>query len=187
MSFAFKKTEIPGLLVVEPHYYADKRGSNMKTFAREAFEAEALKCDFNETMIALNKEKNTIRGFHFQRPPYTQVKLCYCLSGAWNNYSIDLRVGSPSYGKVICIPMNASERKLLYIPEGIANAHLVLEENTCVLYQLGSKYMPEYDGGIRWDSVGVDFSVHDPIITDKDAALPSLADFESPFIYGENC
>lgn len=187
MGFTFKETEIPGLLIVEPHYHADERGSNMKTFHKETFEARGLKCDFGETMITTNLCKNTIRGFHFQRPPYTQCKLYYCLMGAWNNYSVDLRVGSPAYGKVICIPMNEQERKLLYIPDGIANAHLILQDNTKVLYQLGSKYMPEYDGGVRWNSFGIDFQVDHPIITEKDANLPLFSEFESPFIYGENC
>ena len=187
VSFSFKETDIPGLLIVEPHYHSDERGSNMKTFHKETFEKEGLKCDFGETMITTNLHKNTIRGFHFQRPPYTQCKLYYCLSGAWNNYSVDLRKGSPTYGKVICIPMSEDDRKLLYIPDGIANAHLILEENTRVLYQLGSKYMPDYDGGVRWDSLGIEFGIQNPIITDKDACLPTFEDFETPFVYGENC
>lgn len=187
MAFTFEETQIPGLLVVRPHYHADERGSNMKTFHRETFENQGLKCDFGETMITTNLEKNTIRGFHYQKPPYTQCKLYYCLSGAWNNYSVDLRKGSPTYGKVICYRMDTEDRKLLYIPEGIANAHLVLEDNTKVLYQLGSKYMPEYEGGIRWDSVDLDFGDICPIITPRDASLPRFGDFETPFIYGENC
>ena len=187
MGFSFKETPIPGLLIVEPHYHGDLRGSNMKTFHKEVFEAQGLKCDFGETMITTNAHRNTIRGFHFQRPPYTQCKLYYCLAGAWNHYSVDFRKGSPTYGKVICISMNEQERKLLYIPEGIANAHLVLEDDTKVLYQLGSKYVPDYDAGVRWDSLGIDFPVENPIITEKDANLPPFSDFESPFIYGENC
>lgn len=187
MGFKFTETDIPGLLIVEPHYYADHRGSNMKTFHRQTFEAQGISCDFGETMITTNAEKNTIRGFHFQYPPYSQVKLYYCLAGAWDNYSVDLRLGSPSYGKVIRIRMDEAERKLLYIPIGIANAHLILTENTKVLYQLGSKYMPDYDGGVRWDSLGVDFGIENPIITEKDAHLPKFSGFESPFVYGENC
>ncbi|MCH5249315.1 MAG: dTDP-4-dehydrorhamnose 3,5-epimerase family protein [Lachnospiraceae bacterium] len=186
MAFEFKETEIRGLFVVYPHYYADERGSNMKTFHKDTFEQYGLRTDFGETMITTNLHKNVIRGFHFQRPPYTQTKLYYCLSGKWMNYSIDLRKGSPSYGKVIQFEMNTEERKLLYIPDGIANAHLILEENTRVLYQLTSKYMPEYDAGVRWDSVGADFGSVDPIITEKDAKLPKFNEFDSPFIYGES-
>lgn len=187
MAFEFKETEIRGLFVVYPHYYADERGSNMKTFHKDTFEQYGLRTDFGETMITTNLHKNVIRGFHFQRPPYTQTKLYYCLSGKWMNYSIDLRKGSPSYGKVIQFEMNSEERKLLYIPDGIANAHLILEENTRVLYQLTSKYMPEYDAGVRWDSVGADFGTVNPIITEKDAKLPQFNEFDSPFIYGDNC
>lgn len=187
MGFTFTETKIPGLLIVEPHYHSDERGSNMKTFHKETFKAQGLKCDFGETMITTNQYKNVIRGFHFQRPPYTQCKLYYCLSGSWNNYSVDLRKGSPAYGEVICIPMNTTERKLLYIPDGIANAHLILEDNTKVLYQLGSKYMPECEGGVRWDSLGLNFGSIQPIITERDAQLPRFEDFETPFIYGENC
>ena len=100
---------------------------------------------------------------------------------------MDLRKGSPTYGKVICINMREEERKLLYIPEGIANAHLVLRENTRVLYQLGAQYMPEYDAGVRWDSLGIDFGELAPIMTEKDAALPPFAELDSPFVFGKNC
>ncbi len=187
MAFSFEGTIIPGLYIVRPHYHEDKRGSNLKTFHKETFQAKGLDCDFGETMITTNLMPNTIRGFHYQRPPYTQCKLYYCLQGAWRNYSVDLRKGSPAYGQVLCIPMTETDRKLLYIPKGIANAHLVLRENTKVLYQLGSKYMPDYDEGVRWDSLGIDFDGVTPIITDKDAALPSFRELESPFIFGENC
>lgn len=187
MGFIFENTDIPGLYVVRPHYHEDKRGSNMKTFHKESFESVGLKCDFGETMITTNLHKNVIRGFHFQRPPYTQCKLYYCLSGSWKNYSIDLRKGSPTYGKVLCFTMNTEDCKLLYIPDGIANAHLILEDNTRVLYQLGSKYMPEYEGGVRWDSVGLDLGDIKPIITERDMLLPRFSEFESPFVYGVNC
>lgn len=187
MAFIFEETEIPGLLIVRPHFHEDERGSNMKIFHKEIFQERGMKCDFGETMITTNLNKNVIRGFHYQRPPYAQYKLYYCLSGEWSNYSVDLRKGSPVYGKVICIQMREEERKLLYIPEGIANAHLVKKDRTRVLYQLGSKYMPDYDEGIRWDSLGIDFSVSNPIITDKDAALPAFSDVDSPFIFGVNC
>lgn len=185
MGFTFQESAIPGLFIIKPHYHEDLRGSNLKTFHKETFEQMGLDCDFGETMITTNLHKNIIRGFHFQKPPYTQCKLYFCLSGAWNNYSLDLRKGSPMYGKVICIPMREEERKLLYIPKGIANAHLIQKENTRVLYQLGSKYMPEYDSGVRWDSLGIDFGVTKPIMTEKDAALPSWEEFESPFSYSE--
>lgn len=187
MAFKFKELDIKGLYIIEPHYYADQRGSNMKTFHKETYAAQNIKCDFEETMITTNLHKNVIRGFHFQRPPYTQCKLYYCISGAWNNYCVDIRKGSPTYGKIICVTMNEEERKLLYLPEGIANAHLILRDNTKVLYQLGSKYMPEYEAGIRWNSLGVDFQIENPIITEKDSELPLFGEFESPFVYGENC
>lgn len=187
MSFTFEETAISGLKVIRPHFHEDERGSNLKIFHKETFEAQGMKCDFGETMITTNLHKNVIRGFHFQKPPYTQCKLYYCIQGAWNNYSVDLRKGSPTYGKVICYKMDSEDRKLLYIPDGIANAHLVLEENTRVLYQLGSKYMPDYEGGVRWDSLGIDFNVDFPVITERDAGLPVFAEFDSPFIYGQNC
>lgn len=187
MPFTFTETEIPGLYIVQPHFHQDQRGSNLKTFHKPAFAEKGLPCDFGETMITTNLHKNVIRGFHYQRPPYTQYKLYFCLQGEWNNYSVDLRKGSPAYGKVICINMREEECKLLYIPKGIANAHLVLRENTRVLYQLGSQYMPEYDAGVRWDSLGIDFGELTPIITAKDAALPPFAELDSPFVFGENC
>ena len=187
MPFAFTESEIPGLYIVQPHCHRDQRGNNLKTFHKPTFQEKGLPCEFGETMITTNLHKNVIRGFHYQRPPYTQYKLYYCLQGEWNNYSLDLRKGSPTYGKVLCINMCQEEEKLLYIPEGIANAHLILRENTRVLYQLGSQYMPEYDAGVRWDSLGIDFGAVTPIITEKDAALPPFSEIDSPFVFKGNC
>lgn len=185
MPFEFQETEIPGLYIVKPHYHEDQRGSNLKLFHKETFQKQGLKCDFSETMITTNMYKNVIRGFHYQKPPYTQSKLYYCLAGAWKNYSVDLRKGSPMYGKTICIQMDENDRKLLYIPDGIANAHLILKDHTKVLYQLTSKYMPEYDVGIRWDSLGIDFGIANPIISEKDKDLPMWETVQSPFIWKE--
>ena len=187
MSFSFEETKIPGLFIVHPHYHEDERGSNLKTFHKDAFEERGMKCDFSETMVATNKLKDTVRGFHFQYPPYAQYKLYYCLEGAWKNYSLDLRKGSPTYGKFLCVTMSETELMGLYIPEGIANAYIVLKDNTKVLYQLSSKYMPDYEGGVRWDTVGLDLGGIEPIISKRDLEFPAFVNFDTPFIYGENC
>lgn len=188
MPFTFERTEIEGFFIIRPHYHEDQRGSSMKLFHKQTFEGKGLKCDFGETLISTNLLKNTIRGFHYQMPPYAQSKLYYCLSGGWDNYSVDIRIGSPTYGKIMKIPMSEGERKVLYIPEGIANAHQVLCDHTKVLYQLTSMYMPEFDSGIRWDSLGIVFTTSNPpIITEKDACLPMAWDVKSPFVYGQNC
>lgn len=185
--FEFEQTEIAGLYIVRPHFHWDDRGYNFKAFHRETFESRGLDCDFDETMMVLNREPGTIRGFHYQKPPYTQIKLYYCLTGGWTNYSLDIRKGSATYGKVLKIEMSEDERKMLYIPKGIANAQRVRKNNTRVFYHLGSKYMPDYEGGVRWDSVGVDLDVDNPIISDRDATFPTLSELETPFVYGENC
>ena len=101
MSFAFIESEIPGLYIVQPHCHRDQRGNNLKTFHKPTFQEKGLPCDFGETMITTNLHKNVIRGFHYQRPPYTQYKLYYCLQGEWNNYSLDLRKGSPTDRKSV--------------------------------------------------------------------------------------
>lgn len=185
--YEFEQTSIEGLYIIRPQFHWDERGYNLKSFHRDSFKNQGLDCDFGETMMAMNKEIGTIRGFHFQRPPYSQIKLYFCLNGGWTNYSLDLRKGAKTYGQILEVEMNEDERKMLYIPKGIANAQLVRRENTRVLYQLGSKYMPEYEGGVRWDSVGIKFDIKKPIMSERDAGFPGFSEFDSPFIYGENC
>lgn len=182
----FKQRSIAGAYEGFPKKNVDDRGSVTKIFSRTVFDEAGIDCSYNETLISRNLEKGVIRGFHFQYPPYAQSKLFYCVSGACTIYLLDLRKGSAMYGKIEQIALSAEKGNIVIVPVGVANLYLTEQEQTTIVYQLTGQYMPEHEGGIRWDSVGLSFSADTPIVSERDRCLPAWADFDSPFIWEEN-
>lgn len=179
----FRESFIQGVFEYNLHVFSDDRGEITKIFHRPTFEEMGISCTYGETILSKNRYAGVIRGFHFQYPPYVQSKLLFCLSGNCCNFLLDLRQGSPTYGQVDKVELDCNHAKALIIPTGVANAFVINEDNTTILYHLTSKYMPEYEGGICWNSVGVDFGVKNPIISEKDYKLPQFKDFVSPFTW----
>lgn len=187
MVYKAEEFEIKGVFLLQPKFHVDIRGSITKTFHRESFEQLGLECDWGESLITENFQKDVMRGFHFQKPPYCQAKTLFCVSGSILDGVIDLRKGSRTYGKTAVFSLDSQKRTILYVPRGVANCYLIKQDHTTIAYNLTSTYMPEYEGGIRWDSTDVDFGCVMPIIGEKDRKLPAFAEFDSPFVYGENC
>lgn len=185
MIYRNKQSRITGVFELFPQVFGDHRGTITKTFYRDSYQELGLECEFGESLVTNNIQKDVLRGFHFQRPPYCQAKTLYCVTGSFFDAVIDLRVGSPTYGQTDVFELSAEKSSVLYLPRGVANCYLITHANTIITYNLTSRYMPEYDGGIRWDSVGLVFPVGNPIVSEKDAALPQFGDFTSPFIYGD--
>ena len=179
----YKALALPGAYELYPVRNTDQRGSVTKIFDRKEFAALGIDCRYNETLISHNKCQGVIRGFHFQYPPYAQSKLIYCLHGACMAYLLDLRSGAPTYGQVEPIHLSQEQRNVLIVPVGVANAYFIEQDDTTILYQLTAEYSPEYDGGVRWDSVGLTLDWHEPIVSDKDSRLPKWADFVTPFVW----
>lgn len=182
--YEYRQSKIQGVFELFIKVFADNRGNVVKTFHKESYIELGLDCDFGESLITNNFQQGIIRGFHFQRPPYCQAKTLYCVKGSIFDVIIDLRVGSPTYGKTENFELGEDKHNILYLPQGVANCYLITMDNTIISYNLTSTYMPEYDGGIKWDSVGVDFPITNPMISEKDANLPAFRDFNSPFVYG---
>lgn len=168
-----------------PKKNVDKRGSVTKIFERNIFQKLGIDCDYNETLVSRNAVKGVIRGFHFQYPPYAQSKLICCLSGACTGYLLDLRKGAPTYGQIQQLQLSEEKGNVLVVPVGVANAYFIEQDNTTILYQLTSRYMPEFEGGISWNSVGLEVAWENPIVSEKDLLLPALAEFDSPFVWSE--
>lgn len=187
MIYEVEESEIKGVYLLQPDFHVDMRGSVTKIFHRKSFEELGLECEWGESLITENFQKDVIRGFHFQRPPYCQAKTLFCVSGSILDAVIDLRKGSETYGKTAVFSLDSQKRTILYVPRGVANCYLIRQDHTVIAYNLTSTYMPAFEGGIRWDSTGVDFGCVAPAITKKDRELPELAGFKSPFVYGENC
>ena len=181
MIYTYKESKIKGAYELFPNVFEDHRGKLVKPFYKESFLDLGLDCDFGEAFITTNF-KHVIRGFHFQKPPYCQARLLYCITGSFFNVLIDIRKNSPTYGQYDTFEISSVKNSALYVPEGIANAYCTLEEPTVIEYHLTKKYMPEYEMGLRYNCIQeILWPAANPIISEKDLRLPLFNDFESPF------
>lgn len=174
------QTDIKDLLQIHPFYDEDDRGYFIKTFEKKFLQNNGVLIDPFETFYTFSA-KGTVRGLHFQKC-YSQDKLVHVLNGAVYDVAVDLRKNSPTFGKWQGFYLSAENREMLYIPKGFAHGFLALEDNTLFSYLCGDRYDPASDGGIRWNDpdIGVEWPldrVEDVIISDKDRALPSYAEF----------
>ena len=180
MVFDFRETRICGLTMISPFYAQDNRGYFMKIFEKDIWQKNGILVLPQEELLSCS-QKGVIRGLHFQKR-YSQDKLVRVLSGSVYDVAVDLRKDSPTFGQWQGFYLSAENHQMLYIPKGFAHGFLALEDNTLFSYLCGDRYDPESDGGIRWDDpdVGVEWPldhVGDVIVSDKDRALPSFADF----------
>lgn len=174
--------KLPGCLRLVPKIVHDVRGIFIKPFIAAEYGQLNLRSDFAEEYYS-HSYKNVLRGLHYQTPPYEYFKLISCLYGHIRDVIIDLRVGSSHFKTFEAIELDANSGSILYLPPGIAHGFLVLSEFAVVSYKVTSIHMPENDTGIRWDSIGLDWGVTQPIISARDASFPGLAEIESPFIF----
>jgi dTDP-4-dehydrorhamnose 3,5-epimerase len=180
---SFLPTEIPGCVEVLAQRSEDHRGSFTKVLHETRFEEAMLPAHFAEWYHTFS-HAGVIRGLHFQAPPLPQAKLVFCLSGRVLDVGVDLRVGSPTYGKHVAVELSAEAGNGLFLPDGMAHGYCVLsEEGAIMLYGASNVYAPECDGGIAWDSAGIAWPVAEPILSERDRELPALADYASPFVW----
>ena len=175
----FRRELLPGAWLVSLRKFSDARGSFVKTFARSVFDAHGAAFDFDEEFYSVSR-KDVVRGMHFQRPPHDHAKLVYCAAGAVLDVLVDLRRG-PAQGRVESVVLGDHEPLALLIPSGVAHGFKALQDNSLMVYKTSTEYFPSHDAGVRWDSIGFDWDVESPIVSERDAMHPALADFESPF------
>ena len=171
---------VPGCYLIQPNVFEDKRGVFVKTFHSELYKQAGLRTDFKEEYFSFSK-KNVLRGMHFQIPPHDHAKLVYCLSGQVEDVFVDIRKTSPTYTQHQKIILDSKLFNILYLPKGIAHGFLALENNSLLVYKATSVYSPEHDCGIRWNSCKIKWSSSTPVLSDRDAAFPSMTEFETPF------
>lgn len=173
------------MMLIKPRRFGDDRGWFMETWSRRALSALGIEAEFVQDNHSLSRRVGTVRGLHFQTPPHAQGKLVRCVAGRIMDYALDIRRGSPTYGQWLGVELSAASGHQLWIPAGFAHAFVTLEPETEVAYKVTDDYAPAHDGGIRWDSVGIDWPLPPggPVLSDKDRALPPLAEFDSPFPY----
>lgn len=188
--FTVTPLAISDVLLVQPRKFKDDRGYFVETFSRRELETVGIKNDFVQDNQSLSTRRGTLRGLHFQRPPHSQAKLVRVVRGAVFDVAIDLRRGSPTFAKWCATTLTAEEGHQLFVPRGFAHAFCTLEPDTEIAYKVDDYYVAESDTGIIWNDpdIGVSWpiAVRELTLSDKDAALPRLADFESPFVYTEN-
>lgn len=179
------KTEIEGVVIIEPRIFEDARGYFFESFsAKEFAEKTGLNINFvqdNESMSSYG----VMRGLHFQNPPYTQSKLVRCVKGSVLDVAVDIRKGSPTYGQHVAVELTEENHRQFFIPKGFAHGFAVLSETAVFQYKCDEFYHPEADGGISIldGTLGIDWRIPTDkvILSEKDVRHPNLVVFNSPF------
>ena len=184
MPFEFRSTQIPGVMIVKPRSFQDGRGLFMEIYKMSEFSANGI----NERFVQDNYSRSlrgVLRGLHYQKRPRAQAKLITALRGEIFDVAVDIRRGSPTYGRWIGKILSARDGCLLYIPVGFAHGFCVLSEEAGVVYKVTAEYAPELDRGIVWNDpeIGIRWPIHNPTLSPKDAELPSLESSDNDFLY----
>lgn len=182
----FITTDIPGLLVFEPKIFEDSRGYFFESYNEKTFQQQGVNIQFIQDNQS-SSSYGVIRGLHYQLNPHAQAKLIRVLQGSILDVAVDIRKGSPTYGKHFDIELSAENKKQLLIPRGFAHGFSVLSEMAEVLYKCDEFYHKESEGGIRFDDPALNINWQIPadkaIVSDKDLVLPFLAESQSNFTF----
>jgi dTDP-4-dehydrorhamnose 3,5-epimerase len=180
MAVAITSLSIPDVKLVVPDRFADDRGFFSETYNRQAFAAGGVADEFVQDNHSLSAAAGTVRGLHYQLPPFAQAKLIRVVKGAIFDVAVDLRRGSPTFGAHVTATLSAASWNQLFVPVGFAHGFCTLEPDTEVAYKVGAFYSRAHDRGIRWNdpALGIAWPVgaSDVVLSDKDGALPGLAE-----------
>ena len=183
----FTKTDIPDLLVFEPAVFGDSRGYFFESYNQRFFQKEGIDIQFVQDNQS-SSSYGVIRGLHYQLPPHAQTKLVRVLHGEILDAVVDIRKGSPTFGKAFTILLSAENKKQLFIPVGFAHGFSVLSEKAAVMYKCDNFYNKESEAGIIYNdpALAIDWKIpaDRAIVSDKDIILPTLADCKNSFVFG---
>lgn len=184
---AFTRLAIPDVVLVQPVRHGDGRGYFCETYKKPAFDAFGVDLAFVQDNESLSRPVGVVRGLHFQTPPMAQAKLVRVLRGAIFDVAVDIRKGSPSYGKWVAATLTAEEGNQLFMPHGFAHGFCTLEPDTLIAYKVDAPYSRPNDAGIAWDDpdLAIDWplTTETAVLSDKDRVQPRLRDYDSPFVY----
>ncbi|SDE60076.1 dTDP-4-dehydrorhamnose 3,5-epimerase [Ruegeria marina] len=176
-------TPLSGVLILTPARFGDERGFFSESWNKARLAGLGLEIDFVQDNHSVSARAGTLRGLHFQAPPHAQGKLVRCGRGRLFDVAVDIRKGSPTYGQWFGTELSAGNGRQLWIPAGFLHGFVTREADTEICYKCTDYYAPDCDGAVRWDSCGIDWGLAgDPVLSDKDAAAPALAEFDSPFV-----
>ena len=178
-----EQTPLPDVLIVTPRRFGDARGWFSETWNAARMAEAGLDLPWVQDNHSLSGSKGTLRGLHFQSPPRAQDKLVRCTAGAILDVAVDIRTGSPNYGRWVGVKLSAENGRQLFVPKGFLHGFLTLTDGAEVQYKCTDIYSPDHDGAVRWDdpALGIDWGIATPILSDKDARAPLLADIANPF------
>lgn len=179
-----EETKLKGCYEITSNAFKDDRGIFVKTFHNEYFKKNNLQTEYKEEYFSTSY-KGVLRGLHFQLPPFDHVKLVYCISGSVLDAVVDLRKGSPTYGRYELFRLSPQMGKIILIPRGMAHGFYVLSKEASMVYNVSEVYSPTHDSGIRWDSVGIPWPNQNPNVSVRDKQFPSFSEFISPFEFKE--
>jgi dTDP-4-dehydrorhamnose 3,5-epimerase len=182
------RTALPEVLVVEPGIHTDQRGFFSETYNEKVFDAAGISGPFVQDNHAYSRSCGTLRGLHFQKPDMAQGKLVRVIRGSIFDVAVDIRVGSPRFGKVASAVLNSRNRQQFWVPVGFAHGYLTLEPDTEVVYKVTEFYSAQNDAGIAWNDpqVAIDWPKIEtgPYLSEKDQLLPPLAQISTGFAFG---
>ena len=178
-------TQIPGLLMIEPVVHGDARGFFFESYNADKMRQHGLHHVYVQDNHSLSVQAGVLRGLHYQLNPKAQTKLVRVTAGAVYDVVLDIRKGSPTYGRWQAFILSAENKLQLLVPKGCAHGFCTLEPNTEVQYKVDAFYSPEHDRGIAWNdpALGIDWPTTEPILSDKDKKHPTLAEAENNFVY----
>lgn len=176
-------TSLADVVILTPRRFGDARGWFTETWNASRMAEAGLDLTFVQDNHSFSAAKGTLRGLHFQRPPRAQDKLVRCSRGAILDVAVDIREGSPTYGRWAAVELTADNGRQLLVPKGFLHGFVTLTDDTEVQYKCTDFYSPDHDGAVRWDdpALGIDWGISAPILSDKDARAPLLAEIGTPF------
>lgn len=182
--------DIEGLKILEPRVFPDNRGYFFESFSEREFKENVSDTTFVQDNESCST-KGVVRGLHFQVPPFAQAKLVRCVMGEVIDIAMDIRKGSPTFGKHVAVLLSGDNHRQFFIPHGFAHGIIVLSEMCVFHYKCDNYYAPKFEGGINILDPELDImkikEVNNPIFSAKDTRHPDLKNFDSPFILGVNC
>ncbi len=184
MPFDFKKLDIPGLVLIEPRIFTDTRGSFAELYKYPDFQKFGIDKQFLQINRSASR-RGVVRGLHYQKEPAAQGKWVGVMSGKIFDVALDLRKGSPHYGKWIGVNLSSEDQKMIYVPAGFAHGFCALSETADVIYYCTQLFSPEHERGVLWNdpALRIEWPVRKPIVSEKDCQYPTLDKADNNFVY----
>lgn len=182
-------TAIPEVLIIDTDVFGDNRGYFTETYSKPKYEALGIDVDFVQDNMSFSAQEGTVRGLHWQNPPYAQSKLVSCTKGRVIDVAVDIRKGSPTYGKWVSCELSEDNHRQFFIPQGFAHGFLTLSPDVEFRYKVDNVYNKASEGAIRYDdpTVNVDWGTllegREAVLSDKDKVAPALEESNNQFVY----